>query len=142
MKEDIREFLIDDKLGIKTTGRNDEFSDSFRYPYEPTTYSVLDRIAEEGYITKQDHLVDYGSGKGRVPIYMNYLTGCKATGIEMIPEFIELANRNKASYEKGDIDFICESAEKWEVDDEITCCFFFNPFSIKIMLRVINRILA
>lgn len=141
MREEFNEFLIDEKLGIRTTGRNDEFADSFRYPYEPTTYSVLDRVAEEGYITQDDYLVDYGSGKGRVPIYMNYLTGCRAIGIELVQDFVDISNKNIRAYGKTGIEFVCEQAEKWGVADDATCFFFFNPFSIKIMLRVMNKII-
>ena len=32
----------DKLLQIKTTGRDDSNSDEYRYPYEPTPYSVLD----------------------------------------------------------------------------------------------------
>ena len=57
------EFLIDAKLHIDTIVRDDQYSDTYRYPYEPTAYAVLERIAESGYITKNDLLIDYGSGK-------------------------------------------------------------------------------
>ena len=53
-------------LQIKTTGRDDSRSDTEHHPYEPTDYCVLERLANSGYITKQNTLIDYGSGKGRV----------------------------------------------------------------------------
>lgn len=56
-------------LGIKTTGRDDTRADSYNYPYEPTDYCVLKRLAESGYIGKKNHLIDYGCGKGRVSFY-------------------------------------------------------------------------
>ena len=31
-------------LGIRTVGRDDTNSDEYRYPYEPTPYSVLQRL--------------------------------------------------------------------------------------------------
>ena len=55
-------------LQIKTTGRDDSRSDAEHHPYEPTDYCVLERLANSGYITKQNTLIDYGSGKGRVSI--------------------------------------------------------------------------
>ena len=57
-------------LQIKTTGRDDSRSDTEHHPYEPTDYCVLERLANSGYITKQNTLIDYGSGKGRVSIFM------------------------------------------------------------------------
>ncbi|MCR5605097.1 MAG: hypothetical protein K6G27_15555 [Lachnospiraceae bacterium] len=71
MKSDFNDHLIDAKLNINTTGRIDRFSDAFLYPYEATSYTVLDRLTESGLIKKTDILLDYGSGKGRVPIYLS-----------------------------------------------------------------------
>ena len=35
----------DKLLNIRTTGRDDSRADQYRYPYEPTPYSVLERLA-------------------------------------------------------------------------------------------------
>ena len=69
-------------LRIKTTGRDDTRSDTFRYPYEPTSYEVLERLANTGIIGKNNTLLDYGCGKGRVSIFMAYQTKCHSIGIE------------------------------------------------------------
>ena len=59
----------DKLLQIKTTGRDDSNSDQYRYPYEPTPYSVLERLANSSLISKKDVLLDYGCGKGRVDFF-------------------------------------------------------------------------
>ena len=41
MKEDKNEEKWDRLLRIRTTGRDDSHADQYRYPYEPTPYSVL-----------------------------------------------------------------------------------------------------
>ena len=51
----------DKLLKIKTTGRDDSRSDQYRYPYEPTQYCVLERLANNGLITKKNVLLDYGT---------------------------------------------------------------------------------
>ena len=53
----------DKLLHIKTMGRDDSQSDQYRYPYEPTPYSVLQRLANTGLIRKNNMLLDYGCGK-------------------------------------------------------------------------------
>ena len=55
----------DKLLKIKTTGRDDSRADQYRYPYEPTPYMVLERLANSGLIRKNNTLIDYGTGKGR-----------------------------------------------------------------------------
>ena len=42
----------DKLLKIKTTGRDDSHAEQYRYPYEPTPYSVLERLANSGLIGK------------------------------------------------------------------------------------------
>lgn len=69
-------------LKIKTTGRDDSQSDQYRYPYEPTSYSVLERLGNTGYIRKGNTLLDYGCGKGRADFFLAWQTRCRAIGIE------------------------------------------------------------
>ena len=68
MKEDKNESRWDKLLNIRTMGRDDTHADQYRYPYEPTPYSVLERLANAGYIRKGNILLDYGCGKGRVQL--------------------------------------------------------------------------
>lgn len=142
---DFEEFLEDARLHIATIGRDEKYSDAHAHPYEPTTYQVLQRLADSGLITAEDHLLDYGSGKGRVPIYMNNMTGCRATGIECMDEFYEDARHNLKTYtgfgDEPDITFVCARAQDYTVPDDVTAAFFFNPFSVSIMRSVMDRIL-
>ncbi|MGX8703721.1 MAG: SAM-dependent methyltransferase, partial [bacterium] len=78
----------DKLLRIKTSGRDDSHADQYRYPYEPTPYSVLERLASSEYIGKSNILLDYGCGKGRVNIFMSSRTGCHGSGIEFDPDFL------------------------------------------------------
>ena len=45
MKEDKNEARWDKLLLVHTTGRDDTRADQYRYPYEPTPYCVLERLA-------------------------------------------------------------------------------------------------
>ena len=56
MKEDKNEEKWDRLLRIRTTGRDDSHADQYRYPYEPTPYSVLERLAQSGRIRKKQVL--------------------------------------------------------------------------------------
>ena len=62
--EDKKDIEWDRLLNIRTTGRDDSHFDQYRYPYEPTPYSVLERLANSGYIGKKNTVIDYGCGKG------------------------------------------------------------------------------
>lgn len=142
MKEDLNETRWDKLLMVHTLGRDDSNSDQNNYPYEPTPYSVLERLANSGYIGKKNTLLDYGCGKGRVDFFISYQTGCKTIGVEYDEQIYEKAMQNKkngAFSQKSS--FVLENAEKFEVPQEVDRIFFFNPFSTKILQSVISRIM-
>ena len=68
---------MDKKLNIDTVGYIDwprgVNLDYFRT--ESTSYQDLDRLIEEYDFREGSHLVDYGSGKGRIIFYLNYRLG-------------------------------------------------------------------
>ena len=129
-------------LRIKTTGRDDTRSDTFRYPYEPTSYEVLERLANTGFIGKNNTLLDYGCGKGRVSIFMAYQTKCHSIGIEYDERIYNRALANKADAVSGNrVQFLCEDAVGFKIADNVDRFFFFNPFSIEIFKSVLANII-
>lgn len=132
----------DKLLKIKSTGRDDSHSDQYRYPYEPTPYMVLERLANSGRIRKNNTLVDYGTGKGRVCFYLSYQTRCKTIGIEYDERIYTGALENKKTAVSGNrTTFALCSAENYEVPTTVDRCYFFNPFSVEIFQSVLAKIL-
>lgn len=129
----------DKRLHIKTIGREDEDNPHYS-PYEPTPYSVLQRLSDSGHIGRKDYLLDYGCGKGRVAFFMAATVGCRATGIDHSQKLIDMAKENRKSSGLGDrITLICTLAEQYEARDE-NVFFFFNPFSGKVFESVLRRL--
>lgn len=132
----------DKLLRIKTSGRDDSRSDRYRYPYEPTPYSVLERLAFSEYIGKKNTLVDYGCGKGRVDFYLSYQTRCRSVGIEYDDRIFNNALENrKSAVSAGRTNFVLQNAENYIVPKEADRFYFFNPFSIEILRGVLERIM-
>ena len=132
----------DKLLQIQTRGRDDSNADEYRYPYEPTPYCVLERLADSGLIGKDDGVLDYGCGKGRVDFFLSYRTKAKTVGIEYDPHIYEdaLANQ-KTTTAKAAADFVLIRAEEYEVPLDVNRCYFFNPFSAEILHKVMARII-
>ena len=129
-------------LQIKTVGRDDTNSDEYRYPYEPTPYSVLIRLAESGLIGEDDGVLDYGCGKGRVGFFLSYRTKAKTVGIEYDERIYADALKNReTTVSRTRPDFVLTSAEAYEVPGAINRCYFFNPFSAEILHKVMARII-
>lgn len=132
----------DKLLQIKTTGRDDTNSDQYRYPYEPTPYAVLERLAKSGLIRKKDVVLDYGCGKGRVDFFLSYQTKANTIGVEYDERIYQSALENqKTVVSKGKSDFILARAEEYEVPSQVNRCYFFNPFSVELLRKVMARII-
>ena len=132
----------DDLLKIKTNGRDDSNSDCYNYPYEPTPYTVLERLAASGYITKKNILTDYGCGKGRADFFLSYQTRCRSIGIEYDERIYEKAIKNQeTAISASRTTFLLKRAEEFPVDTAIDRFYFFNPFSVEILRKVMRRVL-
>lgn len=132
----------DELLHICTAGRDDTASDEYRYPYEPTPYCVLERLADSGLICKDDTVLDYGCGKGRVSFFLSHTVGAKTIGIEYDKRIYKQAVQNRERFGAfEDTDFVLTRAEKYDVPAGVNRCYFFNPFSVEILHKVMARIM-
>ena len=130
----------DKLLQIQTCGRDETGADEYHHPYEPTPYSVLERLAESGLIGKDDAVLDYGCGKGRVGFFLSYRAKVKSIGIEYDERIYESAMENRKTA-KAQANFVLTRAEEYEVPPEVNRCYFFNPFSMEILHKVMARII-
>ena len=127
-------------LHINTTGRDESESDDNRFPYEPTPYPVLQRLAESGLINRNSYVLDYGCGKGRVCFFLALQCGCRATGIDFSEKLIHKAEDNGKRFPgQGKVQFLCCPAEQYEPKDE-DAIFFFNPFTERTLQVVLGQI--
>lgn len=136
------EHTWDAALGVKTIGRDDANADAYHHPYEPTPYTVLERLADSGLIGREDVVLDYGCGKGRVGFFLSHQTGARVIGIEYDDRIYAeaLLNRNDAA-SRAKAEFVLTGAETYAVPPAVNRCYFFNPFSLEILRKVMARIL-
>lgn len=129
-------------LQIRTTGRDDTGADQYRYPYEPTPYPVLERLANSGYIRKGNMLLDYGCGKGRVDFFLSWQLGCRTIGVEYDERIYDKAVENqKTAVSAERTTFKLTDAEHFAVPESVDRIYFFNPFSLELLRKVFGRIL-
>lgn len=144
----LTEKACDKRLQIQTTGLREWGQNNKAYNrYEATPYTALKKLFSEYRLSETDHLVDYGSGRGRVAFYVHNEFNIPVTGVEANDKTIAEAFKNRESYLrrrgylKAPITFELALAEQYKVNDEATCFFFFNPFSVHIFKKVIHRML-
>jgi SAM-dependent methyltransferase len=133
---------------IKTSGDQKIFNQSAHYNrYEATAYSVLELLSKQYPFTAEDHIVDFGCGKGRLNFYLNYFFDSTVTGIEMNPFFYQQALDNRRDYlkkhkRKADkVTFLNCLAEDYPINLSANKFYFFNPFSVQIFIKVIGNML-
>ena len=131
----------DQKLHIDTIGRDASMEDAYHHPYEPTPYSVLERMVDSNYINEENIVVDYGCGKGRVGFFLSSQIRCKVIGIEFDEKICGQAGENLSGFKgcRGEVEFLCVGAENYEIE-KADVFYFFNPFSVEILRSVIGKI--
>lgn len=135
------EIELDKFLKIKTNGRDDTQANFVNFPYEPTPYCILQALANSGYITKRDKIIDYGCGKGRVDFFLAYSTKAKMIGVEYDERLYNRALDNHfRAISSNRVEIVHCNAKDYLIDDDVTAAYFFNPFSIEILSYVINNI--
>ena len=131
----------DQRLQIHTSGLDESHADPYRFRYEPTPYRVLERLADSGLIGPKDTVLDYGCGKGRVDFFLAFRTGATTVGIEYDPGvFGQALDNQKTAVAQAPADFMLTNAEGYAVPSQVNRCYFFNPFSVEILHKVIARL--
>ncbi len=88
--------------------------------YGETPLAVLKQIAEGCALSPKDHVADLGCGRGRGVLFLSQLVGCRVTGIESVPAFIEKAERVKQKLGLQNVNFL--QADMFKAD--------LSPYSI------------
>ncbi|TYR79222.1 methyltransferase [Priestia megaterium] len=144
----MKEQFYDKLLNINTRGDQKGFNESFHYHrYEPTPYRALEQLFRQYKLKSSDRLVDFGCGKGRLNFYVHHLYHASVVGVEMNETFYREALENRERYLKkmkghtDNIYFKCCLAEEYEIHPSDNRFYFFNPFSIQIFMKIVNKIL-
>ena len=140
--------LIDKDLNVSTTGLidwpNGAYMDYNRT--ESSSYADLDHLIAEYKGIENSHLVDFGSGKGRILFYFNHKLGIPTTGIEVNRIAYSYLVQNYVDYtakfpkRAQDIRYHEIKAEEYPVKAEDNVFYFFNPFTVKIFDQVMKNI--
>ena len=114
--------------------------------YEPTPYEALDLLRDAYPLVPTDTVMDFGSGKGRLPFYLAYTFRVRAIGVEMDGGFHEDAMQNWMNYAKkhrnrGSVQFEHAYAEQVPIPTDANRFYFFNPFSVNVFRQVVSNIM-
>ena len=120
-----------DALGLPA-GRSHEYSDSGGLH--------LEKVLRALQITREDAIVDFGSGKGGALITFAKYPFSKITGVELSPELAAIAENNLRKLDIGNVTMVISDAADFTDLDAYNYFYFFNPFPAEIMRAVIINI--
>ena len=139
---------FDRLLHIKTVGMLEVINQSAHYNrYEATPYKAIEEFFNEYELNNTQNVVDFGSGKGRLPFYIHHRFLIPVRGIEMSNKLYRESIENLESYmqktkkKKNLITFEKCLAQEYEIKSQDNVFYFFNPFSVQIFMKVVENIL-
>jgi predicted RNA methylase len=102
---------------------------------------VLDHVAPH---PAQDVFLDLGSGLGRVVLMAALRPFRRVIGVEISPQQVERARRNlevaRPKLACRDVLLVCGNAAEYELPDDVTVVYLFNPFGGEVLRGVIHGI--
>jgi SAM-dependent methyltransferase len=113
--------------------------------YEPTPHLSFRQAMKHVRVRRdRDVFIDIGSGRGRVLIMAARYPFRRIIGLEVSAELNACARENiarvKSKLECSDIEIIDADAASFDVPDEVTVAFLFNPFTGRLLSRVCENL--
>jgi hypothetical protein len=136
--------------GIKTTGWMSEEALGYqegdgRVHYTPLPYVPLKRLlASVAPNPRKDVFIDWGAGMGRVMVLASTCSYRRVVGVECAAPLCAIARDNIRRARVGskceDIEVVNADARIFEIPDDSTVMFFYNPFRGELLTEVVRRI--
>ncbi|MEQ1863671.1 MAG: class I SAM-dependent methyltransferase [Micropepsaceae bacterium] len=125
------------ELGLAATDRVD---------YDPSPWLALKRILPKRDVAKEDVFIDFGCGKGRVVVQAAMYPFLKVIGVELSSELHAIArnnvDRSLARLRCKNVELVNRDVLDYEIPDEVTIAYFYNPFGGETFSAVIDRLVA
>jgi SAM-dependent methyltransferase len=137
------------RMGLDTAGGDDALFGAGResYGYVATPWRVLRQVFPRGSLSANDVLLEYGCGKGRTAIWVSSRFPVRRIiGIE-IDEAVYAAAQANLERWRGprrceSVQFVCADATQFQVPDDVTTVYFYNPFRGATFDQVLQNLLA
>lgn len=89
--------------------------------------------------------IDLGSGKGRALLLASNYEFRRIIGVEILPELSDIAQKNIGNYRSDSqrcfqLETLCADARRFELPQEPTLLYLFNPFFEPVLQEVLERI--
>lgn len=114
-------------------------------PYEPLPWFLVRQTLGSLRPSQDDVFLDYGAGLGRVLLMAARHRLKRVVGVELLAPLAESARRNVAAARRrlrAPVEIVTGDAASWEVPDDVSIVFLFNPFVGTVMEAVQKKLRA
>ena len=111
-------------------------------PYVPTPQQVVDRMLELAKVTKDDYLIDLGSGDGRIPVTAAKRYGVRAMGVDLNPTRVAEARKNATDNNVTDL-VSFEVADLFKTDiskASVLTMYLLSSVNLKLRPRILSEL--
>jgi SAM-dependent methyltransferase len=116
-----------------------------RVEYEPSGWRDLRRILGDDEVSPDDVFIDFGSGKGRIVLEAARYPFARVIGVEISDQLNAVAQRNvdrrRHTLSSGEVQLVTSDATEYEIPDDVSVVYLFNPFKGSAFQAVVNRLL-
>ena len=139
--------LLDLMLGVSTRGHvSGEWSfDAGNCPYSGCEWLSVRRALKDLHPSRSDVFIDLGSGKGRALLIAGLLPYKRVVGVEMDGQLCRLARDNidraRPRLRAGNVECVNANVLDWQIPDDASVIFMYNPFIDRTFYGVTERIL-
>jgi SAM-dependent methyltransferase len=117
-----------------------------RQDYHPTPWLTLKRVLSQHEVREDDVFIDFGCGKGRVVFQAAMYPFRRVIGVELVPDLADIARDNiRRALSKlrcKHVEIVTADVVNYEVPDDVTFVYFFDPFHGEIFSAVVQKLLA
>lgn len=141
--------LFERRYGVQTEGRVEleelGLAGAGRQNYQPAGWMCLRRILPSREVTERDVFVDFGSGMGRMVLQAARYPFRKVIGVELAEPLHKVACENIDRHRHRlccpDIELVHADMLDYEIPEEVTVAFLYNPLRGKSFAALVERLL-
>jgi SAM-dependent methyltransferase len=137
------------RMGISTSGviEADElgYEEEETLPYQPSEWRSLRRSLARDSVSSADAFLDLGSGLGRVVLMAGEFPFRRIIGVELSAGLHDAATANleRARIDRPErIELVRADVREYEIPDDVTVVFMFNPFRFEIFDAAMAQVFA
>lgn len=114
-------------------------------PYEPLPWFLVRHAVGALELSPDDVFVDYGAGLGRALLMAARTRLKRVVGVELLRPLADSAKQNVRTAQhrlRTPVEVVVTDAAAWDVPDDVTVAYLFNPFVGTVMQAVQQKIRA